>query len=46
MNEIFTATGIAPRDAVTIPGPLPIRIWPAVRMAGAAASASTLERAH
>jgi ubiquinone/menaquinone biosynthesis C-methylase UbiE len=45
MNEIFTSAGIAPRDPITIAGPLPIRIWPATRMA-AATAASTLERAH
>ena len=45
MNEIFTAAGIAPRDPMTIAGPLPIRIWHATRPATATA-ASPLERAH
>jgi ubiquinone/menaquinone biosynthesis C-methylase UbiE len=45
VNEMFTAAGITSLDPVVIPGPLPIRIWPAIRMAGATA-ASTLERAH
>jgi ubiquinone/menaquinone biosynthesis C-methylase UbiE len=45
MNEIFTAAGIAPRDPMTIAGPLPIRIWHATRPATATA-ASALERAH
>jgi ubiquinone/menaquinone biosynthesis C-methylase UbiE len=45
MNDLFTSAGIVPRDPVTIPGPLPVRIWPAVRIAETAA-ASTLERAH
>jgi ubiquinone/menaquinone biosynthesis C-methylase UbiE len=45
MNEIFTSAGIAPRDPMTIAGPLPIRIWPATRTAAATAD-STLERAH
>jgi ubiquinone/menaquinone biosynthesis C-methylase UbiE len=44
MNEIFTSAGIAPRDPMTIAGPLPIRIWPATRTA--ATADSTLERAH
>jgi ubiquinone/menaquinone biosynthesis C-methylase UbiE len=45
MHEIFSSAGIAPRDPMTIAGPLPIRIWPATRTAAAAAN-STLERAH
>jgi ArsR family transcriptional regulator len=45
MNEIFTSAGIAPREPLTIAGPLPIRIWPATRTAAATAG-STLERAH
>ncbi len=45
MNEIFSSAGIAPRDPMTIAGPLPIRIWPAIRTAAATAN-STLERAH
>jgi ubiquinone/menaquinone biosynthesis C-methylase UbiE len=45
MNDMFIAAGITPRDPLTIPGPLPIRIWPAIRMADATA-ATTLERAH
>ncbi len=44
MNEIFTSAGIAPRDPMTIAGPLPIRIWPATRTA--ATADATLERAH
>src|SRR3984885_2814222 len=42
MHEIFSSAGIAPRDPMTIAGPLPIRIWPATRTAAAAAN-STLE---
>jgi hypothetical protein len=45
MNEIFSSAGIAPRDPMTIAGPLPIRIWPATRTEAATAG-STLERAH
>jgi hypothetical protein len=45
MNEIFSSAGIAPRDPMTIAGPLPIRIWPATRTA-AATTDSALERAH
>jgi ubiquinone/menaquinone biosynthesis C-methylase UbiE len=45
INEMFTAAGISPLQPVTIQAPLPIRIWPAIRMAQATA-ASALERAH
>jgi ubiquinone/menaquinone biosynthesis C-methylase UbiE len=31
VNRMFTASEVAWRDPVTIPGPLPIRIWPAIR---------------
>ncbi|WP_158928404.1 ArsR family transcriptional regulator [Acidisphaera sp. S103] len=31
VNRMFTASQVAWRDPVTIPGPLPIRIWPAIR---------------
>jgi ubiquinone/menaquinone biosynthesis C-methylase UbiE len=44
MNKIFASAGIAPRDPMTIAGPLPIRIWHATRAATATAE-STLERA-
>ena len=44
MNEMLAAAGVAGRDPVTIAGPLPIRIWPAMRMAEA--TIPTLERAH
>jgi ubiquinone/menaquinone biosynthesis C-methylase UbiE len=37
INQMFTTAEVEWRDPVTIPGPLPIRIWPATRsMAGAA----------
>jgi ArsR family transcriptional regulator len=45
MNEMLTAAGLEIGDPETIPGPLPIRIWPADRIAEAAA-VSTLERAY
>ena len=45
MKEMLTAAGITLHDPVTIPGPLPIRIWPAIRMADVTA-VSALERAH
>jgi ubiquinone/menaquinone biosynthesis C-methylase UbiE len=45
MNEIFSSAGIAPRDPMTIAGPLPIRIWPATRTAAATVDPK-LERAH
>ena len=45
MNEIFNSAGIAPAQPLTIAGPLPIRIWPAIRTT-AATTAPTLERAH
>jgi ArsR family transcriptional regulator len=44
MNQMFTDAGVEWRDPVTIPGPLPIRIWPAVRLADATV-VPTLERA-
>ena len=31
VNRMFTASEVEWRDPVTIPGPLPIRIWPAIR---------------
>jgi ubiquinone/menaquinone biosynthesis C-methylase UbiE len=46
VNEMFTAAGITSLDPVIIPGPLPIRIWPAIRKAVATAAAASLERAH
>jgi ubiquinone/menaquinone biosynthesis C-methylase UbiE len=45
MNEMLTAAGMTAGDPVTIPAPLPIRVWPATRMADATI-ATTLERAH
>jgi ArsR family transcriptional regulator len=44
INRMFTAAGIGWRDPVVIPGPLPIRIWSAVRVEDAVVTAS-LERA-
>jgi ArsR family transcriptional regulator len=39
INRMFTAAGVEWRDPVTVPGPLAIRIWPAIReMAHAAAT--------
>jgi ArsR family transcriptional regulator len=32
INRIFTIAGAEWRDPVTIPGPLPMRIWPAIRI--------------
>ena len=32
INRMFASAGVEWRDPVAIPGPLPIRIWPAVRM--------------
>jgi ubiquinone/menaquinone biosynthesis C-methylase UbiE/DNA-binding transcriptional ArsR family regulator len=34
INQMFTDAAVEWRDPVTIPGALPIRIWPAVRIAG------------
>jgi ArsR family transcriptional regulator len=31
INRMFTAAEVEWRDPVTVPGPLPIRIWPAIR---------------
>jgi ArsR family transcriptional regulator len=31
INQMFTTAGVEWRDPRTIPGPLPIRIWPAIR---------------
>src|ERR1700722_16223593 len=31
INRMFSVTDVEWRDPVTVPGPLPIRIWPAVR---------------
>ena len=45
VNRMFTEAGVAWRDPVAIPGPLPIRIWPAVRTADAAATLAP-ELAH
>jgi ubiquinone/menaquinone biosynthesis C-methylase UbiE len=45
INEMFTAAGITSLEPVIVPAPLPIRIWPALRMAEAT-TASALERAH
>ncbi|WP_428535892.1 metalloregulator ArsR/SmtB family transcription factor [Rhodopila sp.] len=36
MAGIFTAAGVEWRDPISIAGPLPIRIWPALRMIDAA----------
>jgi ubiquinone/menaquinone biosynthesis C-methylase UbiE len=40
INRMFTTAAVEWRDPVTIPGPLSIRIWPAIRSAAAAASTS------
>jgi ArsR family transcriptional regulator len=45
VGQMFTTADVEWREPVAIPGPLPIRIWPAVRMADAAA-VSTRELAH
>jgi ArsR family transcriptional regulator len=37
INQMFTAAEAEWREPVAVPGPLPIRIWPAVRMADAIA---------
>ena len=36
INRMFTSAGVEWRDPIAIPGTLPIRIWPAVRVAAAA----------
>jgi ubiquinone/menaquinone biosynthesis C-methylase UbiE len=38
INRMFTTAGVAWRDPVTIPGPLSIRIWPAIRTTADAAA--------
>jgi len=43
IHPLLTGAGLQPGDAVTIPGPLDVRIWCATRMHDAAATAS-LER--
>jgi ArsR family transcriptional regulator len=45
MNRILTDAGMEGRDPLAISGPLPIRIWPAVRTA-ATSTVSTRELAH
>jgi ubiquinone/menaquinone biosynthesis C-methylase UbiE len=45
INQMFTAAQVQWQEPVAIPGPLPIRIWPAVRTADAPAIA-TRELAH
>ena len=45
MNTMFRSAGLHGAEAIVIPGPLPIRIWPATRVSQAAALPS-LERAH
>jgi ubiquinone/menaquinone biosynthesis C-methylase UbiE len=45
LNEMFAAAGIVGGEPVAIAGPLPIRIWPSVRMAEATA-VSSFENAH
>lgn len=45
INRMFSAVGMTWREPVAIPGPLPIRIWPAVRMADAT-SVPKRELAH
>jgi ArsR family transcriptional regulator len=40
INRMFTTAEMEWGDPVTIPGPLPIRIWPAVRSAQASTSAT------
>ena len=39
---MFTTAGVAWRDPVTIPGPLSIRIWPAIRAAAVAGTTREL----
>ena len=43
INRMFTTAEVEWRDPVTIPGPLPIRIWPAIR---ATADATADSRAN
>ena len=43
MNAMFLAAGLRGGEAVVIPGPLPVRIWPAMHVA---AATPLLERAH
>lgn len=45
MNAMFRSAGLDGAEPMVIPGPLPIRIWPAMLMAQPA-RASALERAH
>lgn len=45
IDRMFTDAGVQRGEPVAIPGPLPIRIWPAVRMAEAN-SVPTRELAH
>jgi ubiquinone/menaquinone biosynthesis C-methylase UbiE len=45
MNRILTDAGMEWRDPVVIPGPLPIRIWPAI-LTAATSTVSTRELAH
>ena len=40
INRMFTSAGVEWRDPVAIPGTLPIRIWPAVRMADVTTAAT------
>jgi ArsR family transcriptional regulator len=42
INRMFTTAEVAWRDPVTIPGPLPIRIWPAIRSLASAVPAREL----
>jgi ubiquinone/menaquinone biosynthesis C-methylase UbiE/DNA-binding transcriptional ArsR family regulator len=44
INQMFTSAEVEWRDPVTIPGPLAVRIWPAIRMA--ADAVTTHELAH
>jgi ubiquinone/menaquinone biosynthesis C-methylase UbiE len=45
INQMFTTAELEWRDPVTIPGPLSIRIWPAVRKMADAAAITTRELA-
>jgi ubiquinone/menaquinone biosynthesis C-methylase UbiE len=45
MNRILTDAGMEWRDPVVIPGPLPIRIWPAI-LTAATNTVTTRELAH
>jgi ArsR family transcriptional regulator len=38
INQMFIAADVKWREPVNVPGPLPIRIWPAVRVADASAA--------